>query len=214
MLNVPYTECGNCYLLTNFADSNNPMFTDKTEVADFEHRLYIDLPEIAEILSFSAHYDQFQLVVVLKEERAFQEFYRKKKNDPELDVLEIPEPTYILSQVISNVESGYAKKFNKKHKRYGSLFGRRYTKVLLETKDEVEETINAMHEGKKVWDFERIWSYVYNFLKKALGLNEVIKTTRVNYEGGCEAISAVFPGFLPLSIWQLRGSYVPVRLKC
>lgn len=214
MLNVEYTEEGNCYLLTNFSDSNNPLFTCKEEIEDFKKRVIDHLEEIAEIIAFGFHTDHYQLLLVLKSRIDFEEFYRKKKEDPNIDVTEIPESTYILSQEVANISSGYAKMFNAKYKRFGSLFGRRYTKILMESKEEVEKIVKDINGGKELWDFDKLWSFIYNFMKRELGFEKIMETTRAIYDGGYGAIAAYFPGFLHYDQWDLRGNYVPSRLKC
>ncbi len=214
MTQVSYTENGNCYLFTNFANCNNPIFTNQEEVNNFKRRCEEYLSDLVEILAYSFHTDHYQLIVVLKDRESFEEFYRKKKKDSTLTDLEIPESTYILSQEMANLQSGYAKMFNHRNKRYGSLFGRRYTKVLLETAEEVEKKVLEVNEGNVVWDFEKIWSYIYNFVKRESGLMKILATTKEIYDGGCDALGAMFRGFLDYRKWQLRGTYVPVRLKC
>lgn len=211
---VPYTENGNCYLLSNFASSNNPLFTSKEEIEDFKKRVLEYLGFLVEILAYSFHSDHFQIVLVLKDRKTYEDFYRDKKKDQALDGVEIPESTYILSQEMSNLQSGYAKMFNNKYNRFGSLFGRRYTKLLLETSDEVEKIVNEINSGKLLWDFDRLWSFIYNFIKREFGFEKIVETTKVIYDGGCVAIGAIFPGFLHYQQWNLRGSYVPKRLKC
>lgn len=214
MIQVSYTENNNCYLFTNFANSNNPIFTNPEEVNNFKERCEAHLSSLVEILAYSFHADHYQLIIVLKERKTFEEFYRKKKKNPELEDLEIPESTYILSQEMANLQSGYAKMFNHKYKRFGSLFGRRYTKVLLENANEVEKKVQELNEGRIIWDFERLWSYIYNFIKRDLGMETIVITTKEIYDGGCSAVGAMFRGFLDYRKWHLRGSYVPVRMKC
>ncbi len=214
MIQVEYTVECNCYLFTNFSDSNNPMFTDNEEIENFKLRAVVQLEKIAEILAFGFHTDHYQLVLVLKSREDFEEFYKLKKNDPTLKVEEIPESTYILSQEIANICSGYAKMFNSKHERFGSLFGRRYTKLLIESKEEVKKVVDEVNGGKVLWDFKRIWSFIYNFLKKEFGIDKMVKTSKVIYDGGCAGLSAIFPGFLHYRQWDLRGSYVPKQFRC
>ncbi len=214
MINVEYTEERNCYLFTNFSDSNNPMFTCIEEIQDFKERAFKHLCDIVEILAFGFHTDHYQLVLVLKSREEFEEFYRIKKNAPDLDAVEIPESTYILSQEIANICSGYAKMFNSKHDRFGSLFGRRYTKILLEDTEEVERVVKEVNEGKPKWDFAKIWSFVYNFIKEEMGMGKIVETSRRLYDRSVEEVELILPGFLHYEKWYLRGNYVPIRLKC
>ncbi len=203
-----FNEC--CYILTNFSNSNNPIFSCQEEIENFKRRLEEKLKGIAEILAWNFQTDHYQILIALKSRSCFEEFYRIKHEMPDLEGEQIPESYLILSQEMANVQSGYAKWFNFRHKRFGSLFGRRYTKVLLETKNEVETAVQNMNEGKRLWDFEKLWSYIWNFLEgrmKELGL---IDTSSKMYVEGDVQLKCWFSGFLKYSDWDLRGNYIPV----
>lgn len=199
----------NCYILTNFSDSNNPLFTSKEEVENFKFRVKSKIGSLVEIMAWSFHTDHYQILACIKSREEFESFYKQKHNSPDMLNTEIPESYLILSQEMSNIQSGYAKWFNHRHKRYGSLFGRRYTKILLETKQEVQQVVQDMNNGKKIWDFEKLWSYVWNFLKEQYKQFQIMDTSKGLYGEGNGLVKCWFPGFLRFSEWDLRGRYEP-----
>ena len=213
---VPYTENGNCYVLTNFAAANNPVFMDESEVNNFKQRVNEKITALCEILGFNFHVDQYQIIVALKDRETFVSFYKNKMEDPEMDELEVPASTYILSQEMANIQSGYAKWFNFKHQRYGGVFGRRYTKILIKDEGELEEWVKEINENKVIWDFVDFWSYVNNFLKRLKYLKKVCVSSEFLYgeDDKRESLGMIqqkddpiLTNFLRLSDFLLRGRY-------
>lgn len=203
-----FNEC--CYILTNFSDSNNPIFISQEEVDNFKKRIQEKLEGLVEILAWSFQTDHYQLIVYLKSRDAFEEFYREKHKNQDILSVDIPETYLILSQEMANVLSGYAKWFNFRHERFGSLFGRRYTKILLETEDDVKMAIQEMNAGKKIWDFQKLWSYIWNFMKRMEKDFQVLDTSAKLYKEGVEGLCGWFSGFVRYDNWDLRGRYNPV----
>ncbi len=211
---IPYTQNGNCYLLTNFSDNNNPMFMSEEDIENFIRRIEKHLSPLCEILGYTFHNDQFLILVVLRDRETFVEYYLGQNVDEVVENDQIPESTYILSQAMANLQSGYALYFNRKYKRYGSLFGRRYTKVLLETEEAISEYVVEMKNYIKFWDFEPFWNYVMNFVNRIKKLVKLAKgvswKTKAELEGALSGDLVV--GALSLEEFKLRGHYVPQPL--
>ena len=209
-----YTQNENCYVLTNFSDSNNPMFIEEVDERNFKGRIDEKLSVLCEILGYTFHNDQFLILVVLRDRATFVNFYREKKDDMEISEEEVPESTYILSQEMANIQSGYALWFNKKYKRYGSLFGRRYTKLLIETEESLREWVNRMKDYVRFWDFEEFWNYVMRFVNRLKKLEKIRRgvswVTRTELE--CSGVGERMVGALSLEEFSLRGRYVPKPL--
>ncbi len=211
---IPYTQNGNCYLLTNFSDNNNPMFLSEEDIENFIRRIEKHLSPLCEILGYTFHNDQFLILVVLRDRQTFIDYYLSQKDGEEIQEVQIPESTYILSQSMANLQSGYALYFNKKYKRYGSLFGRRYTKVLIETTEAISELMTRMKSYLKFWDFESFWNYVQNFVNRIKKLVKLAKSecwkTKAELENAERGIFV--EGALSLEEFNLRGKYVPQPL--
>lgn len=207
---VPYTENDNCYVLTNFAVANNPIFMDEDEVNNFKKRLEDQLVDLCDILSYNFHSDHYQIVVALRDRSSFIHFFRKKKDDADIPEEEIPESTYILSQEMANIQSGYAKWFNFRHGRYGTVFGRRYTKILIETEEELKVWVDEINKGSKLWSFEDFWSYTRNFLKRLKELKTVEVSSGIIYEiaKAGKQLEEVLMNFITLEQYLLRGPYI------
>lgn len=203
---VPYTENGNCYVLTNFAAANNPIFRSEEDVENFKGRLNKHLSALCEIMGYSFHVDQFQIIVSLKERAVFEAFYIKKMLKKGIDDFVIPESTYILSQEMANIESGYAKWFNFKYGRYGVVFGRRYTKDLINDEVELEEWVEKVNKHKVYWSFEEMWSYIKNFVERLEYLRKIAVSSRDLY-GDKTLVDKHLSNFIRFRDFLLRGSY-------
>ena len=205
---VPYTKNGNCYVLTNFAAANNPIFMHEEEVENFKQRLDKHLKGLCEILGYSFHSDHYQIIVVLKDRSFFEQFYLEKMKEKDMEpVNPIPASTYILSQEMANIQAGYAKWFNFKHGRYGSVFGRRYRKILIKDEEELKSWLELMNGNKVLWEFEDFWSYVKNFIKRLKHLRAVGVCSGWLYAEGC-LVDPILSIFLPLEQFLLRGHYI------
>lgn len=212
---IPYIMNGNCYVISSFADPNNPLFTTDEEIEDFKLRVERQLGSICEILGYAFHADHFQILVTIKERESFIEFYNEKY-ETELDGEEIIESNYIFSQQMANLLSGFAKKFNFIHKRFGSLFGRRFTKILIESEEEIEFWVQKMNRADRLWSFEKLWSYLWNFAKmvKKSGKIKVGLGIRNAEELEVARESDVLAGMLlSFQAFKLRGQYVVTPLS-
>jgi hypothetical protein len=126
------------------------------------------------------------------------------------------ESNYIFSQQIANLLSGFAKKFNYIHRRYGALFGRRFTKILIETEEEIEFWVQKMNRAERLWSFEKLWSYLWNF-SKMVKKSGKIKVGLGILDGGDLAVARereVFGGMLlSFAAFKLRGQYMVTPLS-
>lgn len=206
-MHVNYTQNGNCYVLANFAASNNPIFMNDIEVNNFKQRVDTHISTLCEILGYYFTSDHYQIIVSLKDRQTFIDFYRKKMENPDLEEIDIPPSTYILSQEMANIQSGYAKWFNFRHVRFGSVFGRRYTKVLISSEEELKEWVNSVNNKKPMWSFGAFWSYTKNFVQRIKKLKKVDVSSAILYESGI--IDAIISSFILLEKFLERGPYLP-----
>ena len=207
-MKVRYTRNDNCYELTNYAATNNPIFRSEEEVNNFKIRVKNHISPLCEIMGFSFFNDHYQILVSLKDRETFELFYMEKMESKGVSVAlgEIPLSTYILSQEMANVQSGYAKWFNFKHNRYGVVFGRRYTKELIEDEETLKLCLEEINQYVKIWDFAEFWSYVNNFLKRLNYLKKVALSSACLYEDLRET-DPIIDTFLHLELFLLRGRY-------
>ncbi len=212
---IPYIMNGNCYIISSFADPNNPLFTTEEEIEDFKTRVKKQLGPLCDILGYAFHTDHFQILVIIKNRESFVEFYNEKYGT-DLKDEQIMESNYIFSQQIANLLSGFAKKFNFIHKRYGALFGRRFTKMLVETEEEMEMWVEKMKKAERLWSFEKLWSYMWNFSKlvKKMGKIKVGLGIKGSAELAAARVEEVLGGMLlSLEEFKLRGQYVVTPLS-
>ena len=127
---------------------------------------------------------------------------------PEMKLEEIPLSTYILSQEMANIQSGYAKWLNHRHQRFGSVFGRRFTKVYIEDEQSLKSLIGEVNGRKRFWDFEEFWSYIYHFVRGEMGLEEVEETSGCGVRGVESFAARGLENFLSPQEFYLRGPYV------
>lgn len=211
---TPYIQNLNCYIISSFADSNNPLFTDEQEIKNFKQRVQKYLGELCEILGYSFHTDHYQLLVIIKDRESFVKFFNEKHGES-LTEEQVMDSTYIFSLQIANMLSGFAKKFNFRHKRYGTLFGRRFTKILVETEEEIQNWVERMNRAERLWNFEKLWSYMWNFVKRLKQLKRIKVGLGVRTEA--ERLGAVVDEVFGVMLiswesFQLRGGYVVAPL--
>lgn len=158
-MKTPYVFNDFCYVLSNFGVASNPIFLQKEDAKNFKRRIEKHLSSLCEILSFNFTNHEFQLVVSLKDREAFEGFYLKKHKKKQLAIEDIPESTYILSQEMANIQSGYAKHFNYKYERKGAVFARRFSKNLITSEEELDYWVNRCNAGQEIEKYDWKWSY-------------------------------------------------------
>ncbi len=161
-------------------------------------------------MGFSFHSDHYQILLYIKDRATFVDFYNQK-HDTELKDEQIQDSTYIFSQQIANVLSGFAKKFNFIHKRYGTLFGRRFTKILLESEEEIQVWVEKMKRAERLWDFDKLWSYMWNFVKRMKKLKKMkigvgIKTEAEMLRARVDEVLGNM--LISWEAFKLRGQYI------
>ena len=206
-MKVRYTRNENCYVFTNFADSNNPLFTCEEEVDNFKKRINEHLKEICEILCFNFSNMEYQMLVSLNKRKDFVEFYRKKYENDQIKEQDIPDSTFILSQEMANIQSGYALWFNYRHHRFGSVFGRRYTKILIKTEGELKEWIEKINGSILFWSFSEMWSYVFNFLRQMKNAEKISINSFKLCDVSKSSKDCILESFVRLDQYLLRGSF-------
>lgn len=148
-----------CYVLNNFGVASNPIFLSNEDYEDFKKRVNKHLAELCDILGFCFNNNEYQLVVSLKDRETFEAFYLNKHSGTVILPSEIPESTYILSQEMANVQSGYAKHFNYKYNRHGAVFARRFSKTLIETELELENWVSRVNEKIPFNTYDWKWAF-------------------------------------------------------
>lgn len=216
-MKVDHVFGGHIYLISSFGDARNPLFKDDIDLDFFKANVEKYLHEICEIYAYSHRVNQFQYLVRIRERAVLEEFFHKKqmlKKGSKVDVshklydLEAaipPESYLIFSQEVSNCLNSYAKKFNFRHKRKGGLFGDRYSKVLIESDEEMLSWIAKLNQMEELVVFEQEWQ-VEEELEVENSEGEC--SSKVYYESADEVREHGF--FRNFSIWisnNLRGSF-------
>lgn len=145
------------YVVSNFAVARNPIFSDQKLCLRFLKKLEKYLAPVCHILHYNLDDNQFQLIIEIKGQEVINEFYRKKKNEPDLKNEEIPAATKIFSQQMANLQASTAIHFNRKYKRLGALFARRFSKILIETKEDCKIWIKRMDDMMKHTEQIETW---------------------------------------------------------
>jgi hypothetical protein len=145
------------YVISNHAVARNPIFTDKAYCVRFLQKANKYLSPICEIMQYSLDQNQFHFLVKLKSRAIFCSHYRKKNKNAELPVEKIPHETYIFSQAMANLQSSTAIHFNRKEKRTGALFARRYYKHLVESEGELQQWVERFREFYRHMRYSTKW---------------------------------------------------------
>jgi len=182
-MKTKYVENDFCYLLSNFGNAKNPIFLKRRDVKNFEKRVKKHLSELCEILDFTFTNYEFQLLVSLKSREQFESFFLEK-HDNQKSGEEIPDSTYILSQEMANLQSGYAKHFNYKYKRKGAVFARRFSKHLVINEEDLMNWKSRLDGFMDLVEVDWRWRYDYRNMVGIMGIRKIRINRRFEENGG------------------------------
>ncbi len=194
-MKVRHVFGGHVYLISNFGVARNPIFKDKKDLDFFKKKFAEYLGDICDVYANSHQLNQFQYLVKIKDREELESFYIKKMKEKKKNVGhdlygdgEIPDSYLIFSQEVSNLLNSVAKKFNFRHGRKGSLFGERYTKILVESEKEMGEWKERMENLEGLVDFAEEWSAqeLRDAEIRALESSEITESSEENHDlRGC-----------------------------
>ncbi len=167
-MKVKHVFGGGVYLISSFGVARNPIFIEQSDVKFFQEKVDEYLSEICDIHAYGLNQNQFQYLIRIKERSVLEDFYYKKQaqkgknlgaNIYDIRKKEAADSYLIFSQEVSNLLNCYAKWFNFKYGRKGSLFGDRYQKYLIESEEEMLSWIDRLNAMKPLVLFSRRWSF-------------------------------------------------------
>ncbi len=218
-MKVKHIFGGHVYVISSYGVAKNPIFKDQEDLRIFAQNMKDYLSEICEIHAYNHQINQFHYLVKVKERDDLEEFFERKKNGKvpkkniahdiyDINTSEAPKSYLIFSQEVSNSLNSYVKKFNFRHKRHGGLFAARYSKLLVETEEEMYEWIERINNMEKLVFFEEAWE-----------VEEVLDIEDIEYlcsggEGKGESVEEIdssrvsFPKLVNGIITNLRGCFI------
>ena len=132
------------YLISNAAEAKNSLFRSSDDCKLFQAKIDTYLSPICDILAYNFGVDEYTLVVNLKSRAEIEDFYKVKKGKKMLQDDLIPPSTYIFSQQMANLQSGYAKHYNYQYDRSGSLFCSRFVRELITSEESAWDWISKI----------------------------------------------------------------------
>ncbi len=147
------------YHISNKAVAKCFLFKNEEDCNRIKMRIEKTLSPICDILAFGFSHDEFQMVVKLKSRKTFETYYLNKYEQDVGFEKKIPETTYLFANAMSNLQSGYAKWFNHKYKRDGGLMKGRYLRRLIESREDLAETISLVNIMKEIKQRDKIWTF-------------------------------------------------------
>lgn len=213
-MKVKHVFGGHIYLISNYGVARNPIFKEKSDVEFFKENMNKYLGEICDIYAYAHDTNQFQYLIKVKERPVLESFFFKKQAINEKNIshnlfglkAQVPPDSYLIfSQEVSNCLNSYAKKFNFKYKRKGSLFGDRYQKLLVESEDEMEMWIEKLNNLEKLVSFSEDWQVKQHY---DFGNENGECSSGVYYEeGGLANEHCVFDNFIMWITNNMRGCF-------
>lgn len=222
-MKVKHVFGGHLYLISNFGVARNPIFRNDKDVEVFKEYMAKYLGDVCEIYAYAHEYNQFHYLIKVRERSYLEAFFYKKQAMKSKDeshslydkaALIPPESYLIISQEVSNCLNAYAKKFNFKYKRKGSLFGDRYSKYLVESESEMEMWIGKLNRLEELVVFSTAWQ-VEDAVDLENGEGEC--SSLVYYKkGGAGQACGAFKNFVLWIQDNMRGCFVclpPASIK-
>ena len=136
------------YLISNRAVAGNALFTSENDQAEFLGKVEQYLSPICDVLAYSLHDDQFQLLIETKSRKHFTSFFKLTHKGNTDEEFFLPLSTHIFSRQMSNLQVSVAKKFNFRNDRSGALFAARFERILLEEENGAPEWAKKLHTKK------------------------------------------------------------------
>ena len=146
------------YLISNRAVAGNALFTSVKEQAEFLAKVEQYLSPICDVLAYSMHDDQFQLLIETKSRRNFTNFFKRTHKGKTNEEFFLPLSTHIFSRQMSNLQVSMAKKFNLRNERSGALFATRFERILVEDEIEAGEWAKKLNDQKRYFATAKRWA--------------------------------------------------------
>lgn len=156
-MKVHYVEVDKTYLIANHAVAKNLIFRSPYFKNRIRSKVGQYLSAVCTIHKISIHDNQFQILVRLKSREEFINYYREQKDDENLSVEEIPESTYIFSQIMANFQASIAIHFNRTTKRTGAVFARRFSKILVEGVSKFRYWMDRLKRKERLHYYNTPW---------------------------------------------------------
>ncbi len=194
------------YLISNKAVAKCFLFGDDKDCVRFKSKIDQHLSPLCDILAYGLGHDEFQLVIKMKSRKEIEDYYVSKFASDITASETIPETTYIFAQAMANLQSGYAKFFNFKYFRDGGLMKGRYSRLLIESENQLNrmiDRVNGMLVSKHrnvIWTFRR--------KERGLGLGLIINNVkRSSYRCYEEGEDSELRSFVKAGSIDLRGRF-------
>lgn len=178
------------YLISNKAVAKCFLFKDNSDCDYFRNGIIKQLKDVCQILAFGFLHDEFQLVIKL---RSKEEIFDHFKNTHDTEALNsIPEPTYIFSQLMANLQSGYVKKFNHKYGRDGGLMKSRYCRRLIESEGELDYEIERVNNLTPLFPRSSIWTFRRKQYKRRREIMNENRSSKIYYKLKANILDGIY----------------------
>lgn len=131
-------QFGKTYHIFNRGINKCDIFQETTNYEHFMRLFDRHIINIADILAWALMKNHFHLLVKIKDEDEISEFHRFVNPGTEIEL----KPPH---QYFSNMFNAYAKAYNQKYKRTGSLFQHRFQRKPIEDIDYLRKAIIYIH---------------------------------------------------------------------
>ncbi len=207
---------GQIYVISSFGVARNPLFKNERDLRTFTNCINKYLSPVCNIYAYSHQVNQFQYLIKVKERQELERFYfekqksKKSKKNIAQDLYdkngsEAPDSYLIFSQEASNCFNSYAKQFNFVHNRTGGLFGRRFSKHLVESEEEMNGWIERLNSSRKLIFFDKDWRVNDRVEVDFRGIKSCSLEYFENYD--LEKMKCLFTNFAAFEIKELRGCF-------
>lgn len=158
-MNVKYIEENRTYVITSHMVARNNMFFKVYYCQRFISQFYKYLSPLCELVSYSFSAYEFTMVIKTFDRNSFVDYYKLKQIRKGKEIGLVPESTYIFSQAVANLLASMAIHFNRKEGRTGAMFARRFRKVLISSKGELEKWIRRIHNKQETHRYGKRWQW-------------------------------------------------------
>jgi len=143
------------YHVYNHAIPKNNLFLNDENYHFFLRKYMEYILPIADTFAYCLLPNHFHLAIRIKKKEQIFEYFKKSKHYSYIEFLPEEDISELLSKQFSNLFNSYTKSFNKLYERRGSLFERRFKRLLIDNQEYFRSIIHYIHFNPVMHGFVR-----------------------------------------------------------
>lgn len=148
-----YYEIGNYSVATSF------LFANYRECQKFKANIDHYFEGLCDVICYGFNHEEYRMIIKVNSRIEVERYCQKRY--PKLVARHgfVPETAYVFARVMADLQSSYAKWFNVKYERKGSLMGGRYHRSLIISEMDLDQRIDEINAMTQKFQKTIHWRY-------------------------------------------------------